>query len=59
MIMKYQLTIMSIDPNSKESTDYHKKYEREVEATSPDEARRIVTREFNEKKLPIHWIKFN
>jgi hypothetical protein len=50
---------MSIDPHSSESTDYHQKYEREVEATSPDEARRIVTKEFNEKKLPIYWIKFN
>lgn len=56
--MKYYLTIMSIDPQIKDD-DNHQKYSREVEAISPEEARGIVTKEFNEKKLPIYWIKFN
>lgn len=56
--MKYYMTIMSEDPNDR-SEDPHQKYSREVEATSPEEARRIVTAEFNQKKLPIYWIKFN
>lgn len=57
--MKYYLTIMSIDPQMNGNDDNHQKYSREVEATSPDEARRIVTKEFNDKKLPIYWIKFS
>ena len=57
--MIYNMTIMSIDPQLKNSDDDHQKYHRSVEASSPDEARRIVTQEFNEKKLPIYWIKFN
>jgi len=57
--MKYQMTIMSIDPQAHDSEDNHQKYQREVEAISPDEARRIVTKEFTDKKLPIYWIKFS
>jgi hypothetical protein len=53
------MTVMSIDPQMNEDDDNHQKYSRSVEATSPDEARRIVTKEFTEKKLPIYWIKFN
>jgi len=56
--MKYHMTIMSADPTEDED-DNHQKYSRSVEATSPDEARRIVTKEFAEKRLPIYWIKFN
>jgi len=56
--MKYQMTVMSIDPHDK-GEDNHQKYSREVEANSPEEARKIVTQEFNQKKLPIYWIKFN
>jgi hypothetical protein len=56
--MKYDMTIMSIDPKE-DPDDNHQKYHRSVEATSPDEARRLVTKEFTEKKLPIYWIKFN
>ena len=52
------MTIMSADPTEDED-DNHQKYARTVEATSPDEARRIVTKEFTDKRLPIHWIKFN
>lgn len=52
------MTIMSIDPNE-DPDDNHQKYNREVEAPSPEEARRIVTAEFTQKKLPIYWIKFN
>ena len=57
--MKYQMTIMSIDPQAHDSEDNHQKYQREVEAISPDEARRTVTKEFTDKKLPIYWIKFS
>ena len=56
--MKYHMTIMSIDPDE-DPDDNHQKYGREVEANSPEEARRIVTQEFNSKNLPIYWIKFN
>ena len=52
--MKYQMTIMSIDPD-----EDHQKYGREVEAASPAEAERIVKTEFAEEGLPVYWIKFN
>lgn len=57
--MKYEMTIMSLDPRIDEQFDNHKKYERSIEAVSPDEARRIVTKEFSDKKLPVYWIKFS
>ena len=56
--MKYQLTIMSIDPNE-DPDDNHQKYNREVETTSPEEARKVVEKEFKSKNLPVYWIKFN
>ncbi len=56
--MKYQMTVMSVDPHE-DPDDNHQKYHREVDASSPEEARKIVTKEFESKKLPVYWIKFN
>jgi hypothetical protein len=52
--MKYEMTIMTMGPDGVPCAQH-----RSIEATSPDEARRIVTKEFTENHLPVYWIKFN